>query len=84
MARKSREYKNEANLEVNGIIIVSWYCQNKFQQSKNKEFKCSNCGNSYNHKHIYKLSDESEIELCYFCNQKIHNVSSSNPEFRKF
>ncbi|TWP31573.1 hypothetical protein ETU08_00590 [Apibacter muscae] len=83
MARNIIRYENKENLEENGIITVVKYYRNRFQKSENKEFICSNCGNSHNHQHIYELQDKRIVGICYHCNKKIHNLNSSNPKFNK-
>ena len=45
---------------------------------------CSNCNNSTVPKTIYEMEDSRIIEICFFCNQKIHNSTSQNSAFRKF
>jgi hypothetical protein len=77
-----REIPNAKLLEdEKGIIRV----KRKIEFRRYGEKKpCNNCNNSSITKTIYEMEDGRIVEICFFCNQKIHNTASTNSVFRKF
>lgn len=77
-----REIPNAKLLEdEKGIIRVKRKIE--FRKSEEKK-QCSNCQNMSSAKTIYEMEDGNIVEICYHCNQKIHNSTSTNSAFRKF
>ena len=80
----ARQKKARYLLEKNKIITVQCYHDNKFEKNDEKVFKCSNCSNSIDYKQVYELVDVTIIGLCFHCTKKVHNLTTSNPKFRKY
>jgi hypothetical protein len=77
-----REIPNAKLLEnENEIIIVNRKIA--FRNIGEKK-PCSNCNNSSVPKTIYEMEDGNIVEICFFCNKKIHNITSKNSAFKKF
>lgn len=69
------------NLEESyGVIIVKRKIG--FVESEEKT-RCDNCDRLHKSKTIYEIKNGKHIEICFFCNDKIHNSTATNPRFRK-
>lgn len=80
----ARQKKARNILEKNGIITVQCYHRGRFEKNNEKVFKCSNCNNLIDYKQVYELIDGTIIDLCFHCTKKVHNLTTSNPKFRKY
>ncbi|TXC78777.1 hypothetical protein [Luteibaculum oceani] len=72
----------EKLVDESGYITVKWKRDLKIE--KHNPEKCSNCSRPIVHKNIYRMPDNSEIILCYQCNEKrVHNPNSNNPRYNR-
>lgn len=79
--KEIREIPNKKLLENDkGIIIVKKKIE--FRRDS-KKTPCDNCGNMHSSKTHYELENKRGVGLCKFCNEKVHNLTATNPRFRK-
>lgn len=77
----NKTFPNKKLLENDKEVIV---VKRKIDfQTSTEKTPCDNCGNLHSSKSIYITQEDELVEICYFCNQKTHNISSKNKKYRK-